>query len=430
LNSFEGQGSFGFTLCIILENHNLFHHRIFRVKPSIAMPLLKLPNELLLMIANYIIDDYDHDGDESGFAHLNSFHQVNSRLYLCLNAILWQKATDAGYIIEERVLAHSINTNNLERLKFFLSLGADVETLLRTVELTEGIGGQCLTHIWNPTPLIVAAYLDNVTMARLFLEKGAKVQYSLDDRDDEPCYHAMHAARSAEMVQLLLDHGAHPELSDSLGDRPLHCYVRRNDTAAMRTILQRGANVDSASEASASRRTPGPDRTPLYEAVQRRRMDAVKILLEFGADVKKGDLMMNTPLHAAVWSEDMELVRLLLERWPEGVRAHNWVLTTPLHAAAERGKTDMVRLFLGHFPEGLRVKNGYGNTPLHAAAVVGVEKGMLDVFKLLVDSWPDGRWAVNRDEKTPLQAFQSNTLYRKYSLTERRAIIALLSGVC
>jgi ankyrin repeat protein len=423
--------SFGFTLlCIILENHNLFHHWIFSVKPSIAMPLLKLPNELLLMIASYIIDDYDYDGDESRFAHLNSFHQVNSRLYLCLNTILWQKAVDAGYGFEERVLAHSINTNNLERLKFFLSLGADVETRLRTFEVTEG---ECLNRSCEPTPLIAAAYLDNVTMARLFLEKGAKVQYSLDDKYDEPCYHAMHAARSAEMVQLLLDHGADPELADSHGDRPLHWYVRRSNIAAMRTILQRGANVDSASEGSASGRTLGPERTPLYEAVRvKRSMDAVNILLEFGADVKKGDLMLNynTPLHAAVMSGDMESVRLLLERWPEGVRAQNSAWYTPLHVAAEQGKTDMVRLFLEHWPEGLKVENWYGNTPLHAAAVAKVQKGMLDVFKLLVDSWPEGRVAVNGDEQTPLQAFQMNAPYRKSSRRERRAIIALLSGVC
>jgi ankyrin repeat protein len=381
------------------------------------MPLLELPTELLLMIANEIIDDYD----ERCFADFNSFLQVNRTLYVYLNTILWQEAA-ACEGTTERALTHLINTNNLARLKFFLELGADVETTLPSFDVSEG---SCilLSHPRPPTPLTVATYLDNVAMARLFLEKGAKLQWASDD--DDPCLHAIHAARSAEMVQLLLDHGADPELADCTADRPLHQYAHRRNIAAMRVILQNGADVNSASGGTRS-----PARTPLHEAVERS-IDAVETLLEFGADVKKNDITFNTSLHDAVSTGDTEIVKLLLERCPEAVKARNFWGSTPLHLATRRGQTDIVRLFLEYWPEGSRETNGDGNTPLHLAAVMGVDMGMMGVFRLLVESWPEGRVAVNQEGRTPLQEFEyHDASYQDIAAEERRAIVALLGGVC
>jgi ankyrin repeat protein len=57
-----------------------------------------------------------------------------------------------------------------------------------------------------PTSLKVAADLDNVPMARLLLEHGANVVQC--NELDCATYSAIHAARSAEMVQLFLDYHA------------------------------------------------------------------------------------------------------------------------------------------------------------------------------------------------------------------------------
>jgi hypothetical protein len=87
------------------------------------MPPPKFPLEILLTIADLLTDDED----ELCFSDFNSFVQVNRTLYACLNRTLWQEATkfDAS---TRRVFTHLIRTNDLASLKFFLELGADIET--------------------------------------------------------------------------------------------------------------------------------------------------------------------------------------------------------------------------------------------------------------------------------------------------------------
>jgi hypothetical protein len=89
------------------------------------MSIPQLLLEILLMIARLLEDD---DGGFC-FANFNSFLKVNRVLHSSLNRTLWQQAVGSNFITQ-RVFTHLLRTNNLPRLKFFLELGADVETLL------------------------------------------------------------------------------------------------------------------------------------------------------------------------------------------------------------------------------------------------------------------------------------------------------------
>jgi ankyrin repeat protein len=219
-------------------------------------------------------------------------------------------------------------------------------------------------------------------MARLLLEHGADVvQY---DKLDRPSHSAIHAAQSAEMVQLLLDHHADPD--QRLGNfSPLHYYARWDHIEAMRAVLRNSVKVDPAADKYAP--------TPLYYAA-RRNIDTVKLLLEHGADVKRK-----------------------VFRWE-----------TPLHPAAENGKTDVVRILLERWPEGTREKNRRGYTTLHMAAW----RGKIEVVRLLVESWPEGKDALNDKRQTPLSMFEQRPLLELELLNqtkEFKEIIGLLGGV-
>jgi ankyrin repeat protein len=327
------------------------------------MPSPQLPLEILLDIAHLLTDD---DG-KLCFADFNSFLKVNRTLYVCLNRTLWQKAVESKPTTM-CVFNHVIHTNDLARLKFFLELGADVETFLYKSR------GQA-----TGTPLHVAVQLNNVPMARLLLEHGA------DPAKYDGTFNAtIHLARSGEMVQLLLDHNADPEqLERCCGFRPLHCYAMRGDIEAMRVILRSGAEVDP-------RDTNG--NTPLHWAV-RDNIDGVELLLEHGADVKNRCTFLQTPLHLAVTAGKADVVRLLLEHWHEGARA----------------------------------KDRFGRTPLHRAATqVWYRHG--DMVRMLVESWPDGRKTVNNHGMTPLSLFEEFS--RGWlDINQRKELIALLSVV-
>jgi hypothetical protein len=129
------------------------------------MPPPKLPLEFLLMIARLLTDDQGEG--ELCFADFNSFLKVNCALYDCLNRTLWQEAVEDDSIIK-RVFTHLFRTNNLAPLKFFLELGADIETDLP--ELHDHESGYRKSET---TPLKAAVVLDNVSMAHLLLEHGA-----------------------------------------------------------------------------------------------------------------------------------------------------------------------------------------------------------------------------------------------------------------
>jgi hypothetical protein len=225
------------------------------------------------MIAHHMRGEHG----ELRYGDFNSFLQVNRALYACLNPMLWEEAVEHE-VGTQRVFTDLIGTNKLAGLEYFHKLGVDVEVRLPVFSIA-GLYG-------DPTTLLVAADSDDIPLARLLLEQGAKVQYL--GRESTGKFSPLHAARSAEMVQLLLDHNADPEFGDAHERRPLHFYAIRNDIMAMRAILQRGAEVNPIT----------PFGKPIHESAQRS-LAAVGLLVKHRADVQETDVSLNTPLRLA-----------------------------------------------------------------------------------------------------------------------------------
>jgi ankyrin repeat protein len=177
-----------------------------------------LPLDVLLMIAYEMTDD----NGERCFDDLNSFLQVNRTLHHYLNPLLWREAA-ASTETTKRVLTHLLKTRNLGRLEYFLELGADVETRLPDFD-TDG-------EVRSPSALIAAAYVDCVPMARLLLENGAMVEY------ESRRFSAMHAVRSSEMLQLLLEFGADVQKRDRKLNTPLHLAARAGRMDIVRLLV-------------------------------------------------------------------------------------------------------------------------------------------------------------------------------------------------
>jgi hypothetical protein len=75
----------------------------------------------------------------------------------------------------------------------FLDRGGHVETGLSEFNVDPEDPAIVHVELLDPTPLVLAVYLDNVPMARLLLQYGANlVRY---DVDGEPDYSTIHAAR-------------------------------------------------------------------------------------------------------------------------------------------------------------------------------------------------------------------------------------------
>ncbi len=125
---------------------------------------------------------------------------------------------------------------------------------------------------------------------------------------------------------------------------------------------------------------PNPEGfTPLGLAAFFGHPDAVKALLEYGAqvDLKDRSRFSNTALDAAVAANHAEVVRALLAAGAS-VNVRDSVGATPLHKAAQHGNLEIVRMLLERGAD-VNARREGGKTPLADA----LDKGHADVAGLL-----------------------------------------------
>jgi hypothetical protein len=304
------------------------------------------------MIAEHLRTDDGH----LRYGDFNSFLQVNWALSSMLNPILWRSAS-GHEAATARALGFMLLANDLAGVRKMLALGANVETPLPALgEDNEYACTDPVRGLPAPEPLVVAAECNNVPMARLLLEYGASLVHY--DSLGDPGYSAMHAARSGEMVRLLLDYHADPNQKDDItGDSPrypVNYYAIRNNVEALRMVLQNGAKVN----------TNGRNCTPLHDAAQYGSIEAVSLLVENGASVTKTILGKTRPLHLAALGGQADVVKFLFDRWPKAIRKTDCFGRTPLHRAASAGNVGAVRTLVSLWPGGKKACAKWGDTPL------------------------------------------------------------------
>lgn len=137
------------------------------------------------------------------------------------------------------------------------------------------------------------------------------------------------------------------------GESPLMAALYRGHSEVVQTLVDLGAELDVFAAAALGNTTALTDAlrqpgaveafaydgwTPLHLAAFFGRMDAVRILLDRGADLRavSRNSMKNTPLHAATAGKHQQIARLLLEHGadPHAIDAGGY---TPAKIAAENG---------------------------------------------------------------------------------------------
>ena len=138
-----------------------------------------------------------------------------------------------------------------------------------------GAGIDVGDHIDN-TPLLVATWRRDakISIVRALLKAGCNVNYAgnINGESQNTALHLAIAPAKYEILQLLLQHGADPNLRNGSGSTPMH----------LATWLGSGRRV--------------------YEA-----------LLRAGAEVNAQDLRGNTVLHLAVIADDSSIIQSLLD---------------------------------------------------------------------------------------------------------------------
>jgi uncharacterized protein len=142
-------------------------------------------------------------------------------------------------------------------------------------------------------------------------------------------------AGNVEIAKVLLAAGGDPDAPDSTGACPLDYAAFDNRPDLARLLLEYNAHINVEMGGS----------TPLDLAVARGNLEAAKLLIDNGGDVRRVYPSGRTPLHIAALKGNTEMVKLLIDRGAD-VDKRDAVGMSSLDVAATRGQSAIVGLLL------------------------------------------------------------------------------------
>ena len=269
------------------------------------------------------------------------------------------------------------------------------------------INAQARRYSTYDTALTAAIPLANNDMIDFLLSRGARVDLKTDLIP--PALYVAAKAGIAALIPKLLSFGAELE-SQFRGKSPLYAAVKKGHLAAVRQLLESGANanhcisdygrrvtiLDAAIEQGSEdvlrllikfggdvnkvSETIYKPEPPLLRATEKGRLGMVRVLLEHGADCswRGSDELGWTALHLAAHGHP-DILRLLCDdsRVDLSLRLSNDSLA--LHSAAWKGSVECIEILLARNMD-IDARNNLGRTPLHFAA----EQGNFDAVDVLL----------------------------------------------
>ncbi len=237
--------------------------------------------------------------------------------------------------------------------------------------------------------------IGDIRKVRLLLAKGADVN-ARSKAGKTPLLLAASYDGAFDTVKLLVEKGADATAKDEAGAGAVILAAESGDVATLRLLIEKGADVNARAgphfnEVQFGTLTPAREQlaeerrqlnlglTPLMMAADQGNREAVKLLLEKGADVNAATGGGFTALHAAALRDDPEMVRALIEKGAE-VNRQDFQGHTPLitAAAADGLSVEVIRALLGKGAD-VNVKSKDGHTALQRAKT----KGETEIVKLL-----------------------------------------------
>lgn len=290
-------------------------------------------------------------------------------------------------------------------------------------EALRGVAEQILDHIFEAfsseqwaellkAPLERAARQGDQGLARKLVEAGADMEYALGeavggrhretatnlleigasfDETQNRIFFLHNAAKNgdAEMIRLLLLHGADEDGLSDEGCSALCGTVCGGYMAATQALLTAGADVNIECD---------HDRSVLHSAVHEGSVDVLRALLEAGIDVESADIEGRTALHWSVICSTQEVIGALVEAGAN-VHARDDTGATPLHDAAKVANQVAVLAFLKHGAE-VNAKDNIECVPLHFAAFSAGRRGTAQMVDLLL-RWGADETAGSEGGETP-----------------------------
>ncbi|XP_011495806.1 PREDICTED: ankyrin-3-like [Ceratosolen solmsi marchali] len=178
-----------------------------------------------------------------------------------------------------------------------------------------------------------------------------------------------HRNRSFSNTSDICKHFRQQQQQQQRSPMPLHVAAANGRRDIVELLLDYGAHVNAEIEG---------EYTPLVIAIILKQYEIARILIHEGANVNARSKNSKTPMHYAVKTKQIEIVQLLLSKGGR-VNARTDHGVTPLHIAVERKLKDVAELLLRCGAD-VNAVTKTGVTPLHCAAV----KGQREITELIL----------------------------------------------
>jgi ankyrin repeat protein len=216
--------------------------------------------------------------------------------------------------------------------------------------------------------LHVASYINCVHCVRLLLNLGSDVNAKNEDSKTSLHY----ALQDLEMLQILLENKPN---ADNIQSSMINA-IEINNIDAVRLLLDFGADVNNISGKLKE--------SPLHVAAKRRRNAAIlKLLIKKGAYVNRKNIDGKSVLHYTAENQNVPMASQIIKAGAD-VNAKNGFGETALHLAAKLKDENFVQLLIDYEADAT-VCDCYGRLPLHNSAQYGVQR----TFEILITEGPD-----------------------------------------
>ena len=167
-----------------------------------------------------------------------------------------------------------------------------------------------------------------------------------------------------ELAEMLLHAAADPAAGDEVGATAAHYAAQYNQSGLLEWLVQRTPALVNAVDTD--------NRAPITWAISKNSGDAVKTLIDAGADLTVPDSEGRRAMHIAAFANSAELVKVIAENVdPAELNAQDSSGHSALISAAELGHTEVVTALLANPEIDITIVDHESKTALHHAAIGG-----------------------------------------------------------
>eukprot|EP00039_Didymoeca_costata_P012490 m.180278 g.180278 ORF g.180278 m.180278 type:complete len:1544 (-) comp15495_c0_seq6:2437-7068(-) len=270
-------------------------------------------------------------------------------------------AAIADLLIQHGALANTQDTAGNTPLYYCCRRGTDANLAKVLIR-----GGADCTTISSQmiTPIHLAAIKGNAEIINLLVRAGADPN-GLSTKETLPPLHLAVQRHHKDAAMALLECGAHVNLPSTTERRPIHFAAFRKDPDIVQLLVDYSANIDALDQTK---------HTALAYAAFKGCIDTTTLLLALGADPNTRTKEEKwTPLHGAAREGHSVTVAVLSSHAATDIDARDAELRTPLHWAVFSENVPSVMMLLEHGANAL-YEDKAGRTPQFIAQVKGLHE--------------------------------------------------------